>query len=274
MSKTDQYSRKIANYLYKDLEGQEKLAFEADLKIDPKLAFEFERQSEMVDYFKSKEILNEMEQSPDMDEAERLVKEFYAPRDLQIKAEVNHSDTKPDMENRKVFRRIIYPLIAAAAVLMGILIIRNESPANISSSLYSSYYAPLDDVNFTGRGAQDVDFVGFQDALNQYLDGAYASSSRSLANVGADYPDFAEAQLYYGLSLMGEAQYAASTKVFESFLSGFEKYEPEVKWYLALCYLKLERIPEARELMSELANQEGILGMDAAKISKRLSRLK
>jgi len=54
MSKTDQYSRRIANYLYKDLEGQEKLAFEADLKLDPDLAYEFNRQAEMVDYFKSK----------------------------------------------------------------------------------------------------------------------------------------------------------------------------------------------------------------------------
>jgi hypothetical protein len=274
MSKTDQYSRRIANYLYKDLEGQEKLAFEADLKLDPDLAYEFNRQAEMVDYFKSKVVLDEMERSSDMDEAERLVKEFYASKDVQIKEEDPHADTKPVMEKRKTLRRIIYPLMAAAAVLVGVLIIRNESPALISSSLYSSYYAPLEDVNFTNRGTGTVEFVGFQDALNQYLNGAYASSSRLLAEVGAMYPDFAEAQLFYGLSLMGDAQYAASTKVFESFLSEFEKYEAEAKWYLALCYLKLERIPEAGDLMSELANQEGSLGKDAAKISKRLSAFK
>jgi len=274
MSKTDQYSRRIANYLYKDLEVQEKLAFEDDLKLDPDLAFEFNRQSEMVDYFKSKAVLNEMERSPDMDEAERLVREFYTSKDLQIEAEDSRSDPNPGTENRKSLRRIIYPLIAAAAVLMGILIIRNESPASILSSLYSSYYEPLNDVNFTGRGAQDENVAEFQEALNQYLHGEYASSSRSLAKVGADYPDFAEAQLYFGLSLMGDAQYAASTKVFESFLTEFEKYEAEAKWYLALCYLKLERISEAGEIMSELANQEGRLGKDAAKISKRLSHYK
>ncbi len=271
MSKTDQYSRKIATYLYKDLEGQEKLAFEADLKVDPDLAFEFNRQSEMVDYFKSKSILDEMERSPDKDEAERLVREFYTSKDLQIKPEDKHSDTSPGKDNRGSLRRIIYPLIAAAAVLVGVLIIRNGSPANTCSSLYASYYEPLDDVNFTGRGAQDVGFAGFQDALDQYLNGAYTHSSRSLALVVADYPDLAEAQLYFGLSLMGEAQYAASIELFESFLSEFEKYEPEVKWYLALCYLKLERISDAGELMSELADQEGSLGKDAAKISKRLS---
>jgi hypothetical protein len=272
MSKTDQYSRKIANYLYKDLEGQEKLAFEADLKVDPDLAFEFNRQSEMVDYFKSKAILDEIERSPDMDEAERLVREFYTSKELQINAEDDHSDTSPGIEKRGKIRRIIYPLIAAAAVLMGILIIRSESPANTCSRLYSGYYEPLDDVNFTSRGARGVEFVGFQGALDQYLKGEYTHSSRSLALVVTEYPDLVEAQLYFGLSLMGEGQYAASTKVFESFLSRFEKYEPEVKWYLALCYLKLELIPDAGVLMAELADQEGSLGKDAAKISKRLSR--
>ena len=274
MSKTDQYSRKIANYLYNDLEDLEKLAFEAELKHDPDLAFELDRQSEMVDYFKSKTILNEMESSPDMDEAERLVKEFYTANELQINAEDHQFDRSPGMESRGMLRRMIYPLIAAAAVLMGILIIRNESPGITASSLYSSYYEPLDEVNFTTRGGQDENFVGFQDALDQYLKGEYAASSRSLASIIEEYPGLAEAQLYFGLSLMGEEKYTSSAQVFESFLSEFNKYQPEVKWYLALSYLKLERLPATRNLMSELADQEGSLGKDAARISKRLNPYK
>jgi len=271
MSKTDRYSRRIANYLYKDLEGQERLAFEADLKHDPDLAFEFNRQSEMVDYFKSKTALDELEGSSDMDEAERLVKEFYAAKKLSQQDTDHQAVLNTGIKKGGQTRRIIYSLIAAAAVLMGILIIGNQSPSNTCSRLYTSYYEPLNDVNFIGRGAQEVEFSEFQNALNQYLDGAYASSSRLLATIGAAYPGFAEAKLYYGLSLMGEEEYEASIKIFESFISEFEKYEAEAKWYLALSYLKLEKIPEAGELMTELAHQEGSLGKEAAKISKRLS---
>ncbi len=59
MSKIDQYSRRIASYIYGDMEPGENAEFEKDLLTDEELAKEYRMQSTAVDFLKSKVVLED-----------------------------------------------------------------------------------------------------------------------------------------------------------------------------------------------------------------------
>lgn len=273
MSKIDQYSRRIANYLFDDMDQAERAAFEADLNIDPDLAFEFKRQSEMVEYLKTKAKLEEIENSPDMAEAERVVEAFFKEKDSGGDEGADISEQTIISRKPKAIRRIIYPLLAAASIVLAVLLIRSIVQENLGSRLYASHYKPLDEVSFNDRGEGIDSYEIFRQGMEQYLDQDYSASTRTLSKLVAEHPDFAEAQLFLGLSLMGEEAYDSSAKVFKSLLENTNKYEPEAKWYLALCYLKLEDYSSTKSLVDELSNVGGEMGKNAQIISNRLGRI-
>lgn len=274
MSKTDQYSKRIANYLFNDMDSEETSAFEDELNVDPDFAIEFKRQSEMLDYLKTKSRLDEIEGSPDMAEAERVVAEFFKAEEAESKGEAFGTEQPKSVPISIYLRRVLFPIMAAAAVVSGILLFRNMGQLNMGDRLYSSYYKPLNEVSFTGRGEGVEVYEEFRMAIDQYLKEDFAKSTRMLSSLVAENPDFPEAQLYLGLSLMGVEEFPSSVEVFESYLANSTKYVYEAKWYLALCYLKVDDYQSAKTLIDELSGMEGALGRDAEKISKRLDRIK
>lgn len=260
--------------MFDDMDQEERSSFEADLNIDPDLAFEFKRQSEMVEYLKTKAKLEEIENSPDMAEAERVVSAFF--KEKETNGDEGEDISEQDITSRKptALRRIIYPLLAAASIVLAVLLIRNVGQENVGSSLYASYYKPLDEVSFNDRGEGIDSYEAFRQGMDQYQSQNYSGSTSALSKLVVEHPDFTEAKLFLGLSLMGEDAFAASAKVFHSLLENSNKYRPEAQWYLALCYLKLEDYSSAKTLVDELSIVGGEMGKNAQIISKRLDRIK
>lgn len=280
MSRTSEYSERIADYLLGDMSQNERLSFEKDLLTDPDLAFEFKRQTPIIEHLKSKAILEEIENSPDMEEAERVVQAFFQAKENDVPSSKGQ-DSNGNPENSvhihpstKPKKRILVPLLMAAAFLVGALLIWTVGIANQGERLYSQYYEPLDGTNFTIRGDNNEIYQEFRNALDFYINEEYSNSAILFQQIGENSPGFVEGRLYLGLSLMGAEKNAVAASVLEDYLSSFDKYVPEAKWYLALCYLQLDKRTEAKRIFEGLSGEVGILGENSADIVKRLNRVK
>lgn len=304
MSKVDQYSRRIANYIYDDMDSVERMSFEEDLLNDTELAKEYKLQSLAINFLKSKSVHEELRSKPDLEEAERIVDEYMADQSDHSQSDSDQLDNKqvdfassggaqpdnkesdygqhhqkksdlsPSSPSRTFkIKRILYPLMTAAAVFAGLLIIRNVAIGNLNDRLFDTYYEPLDDVNFTGRGENNDMYSSFREAINFYHYEDYASSTSILSVLSSQNPDFSESHLYLALSEIGEEEYISAADELEIYLTRFKKYQPEAKWYLAMCYLKLDRALEAKDLISDLTGLGGAYGRDAQVILKKLDRI-
>ena len=81
MAKLEEYSRKIADYIYDDMESGDRAVFEAELERNEELAEEYHRQVQVVNYLKARTKVDEYLHDPDMEEADRLVDEFFKDKD-------------------------------------------------------------------------------------------------------------------------------------------------------------------------------------------------
>lgn len=276
MSKVDTYSRRIANYIYNDMDALERVEFEKELLNDADLAQEFKIQSSAISYLKAKTVLEELRSSPDLEEADRIVNEYLDSRGDLKKSDQVVNDPGPQKSSKhrltKV-RKVLYPVLAAAAIISGVLIIHSLSGPDLNERLFNKYYEPLDDVNFTFRGENNATNVRFTNAISLYNDRDYVNASGILASLVVENPGFPESYIYLALSRIGEGQYSVAADLLRSYLDNFEKYQPEAKWYLGMCYLKMDRLPEAHELLSELTSLEGTYGRDSKVLEEKLKKM-
>lgn len=276
MSKVDQYSRRIANYIYNDMKSSEREDFERDLLNDPELAKEFKLQVSAIDVLSAKSVLEDLRSRTDLEEAERIFDEYLREKQDQDSITNQQSDqTNIEKQSTRFVRikRILYPVLAAAVILAGVLIVRTISVTNLNERLFNEYYQPLDEVNFTDRGENEELYLSFRNAINFYHNGDYTSSTSILSELSKQNPNFTESHFYLALSKIGEKQHATAANYLENYLLEFNKYQPEAKWYLAMCYIKLNRITEANELMIELAGLGGAYGRNAEEILRKLDRV-
>lgn len=275
MANPEQYSRKIAYYIYDDMEPGDRAQFEAELERNVELAEEYRRQLHVVQYLKARTQVSEYFDDPDMEEADRLVEEFYKEKEaaettIESAPTTSSKDAPATSSRSRSLKYILYPLTAAAAVVGAVLIINTFLPGNVNDRMYRKYYAPMEDASLISRGDGSDFSVDFNRALNQYLDGDYIQSGSEFSTLAVRDPQNAEAVLFRSLSLMGAEDYVESAKLWESFLSRFDTYQPEAKWYLSLCYLKLDQPDKAIPLLAEIASLEGKYGQDSQKLVKRL----
>lgn len=260
------YSRRIANYLYKDMTLAERQAFEDDLLVDQEFADEYEFQSEAVEYLKSKTSLEELRSSPDLAEAERIADEIFGYTSGNMSDNpVSQSSPKKGMK-----RLTRYSLLAAAAAAAVLLLISDLFLINQNDRMFRSYYKPLDVANYTLRGDHSAEREDLSQALGLYQNGAYIEASNVLAAMNAANPESPEFTLFLGLSKMGEEDYQQAEEILESYLNSFNKYLPEAQWYLSLCYLRTDQEAEAESLLVELTGEPGILGRNSMQLLKKL----
>jgi hypothetical protein len=267
MTKLDEYSRRIAHYIYDDLEPGDRVRFEAELEGNEELAEEYRRQVQAVQYLKTRTRLNEYFHDPDMEEADRLVDEFFKEKEA---AESGSVKSPVNPARRKSLKYILYPLIAAAAIVGGVLIFNTSITRDLNDRLYKQYYAPWTDAGLISRGSESAFKTEFYEALNLYFAGDYLNSGSEFDKLAGLDPSHAESALFLSLSKMGAENYQESAELLESFLYRFDLYQPEAKWYLSLCYLKLDQPEKAIALLNDLADLDGKYGHDSQKMLQSL----
>ena len=261
------YSKRIANYLYNDMTDSERRAFDEDLLVNSELAEEYKFQEEVIRYLKAKTKLESLRSSPDLADAEKIANELLGSESEHCK----QPNTKKALINRKSYRRILSPIIAAAAVLAVFFMTRNMVHSGLNDRLYSSYYEPFDVANFALRGAGTNEQDRLVEAIGLYQNEAYPQASELLSELILMNPESPEVPFFLALSNMGEGDFAQAAGLFNQFLRQFDKYRPEAQWYLSLCYLKLNEPGEAEQQLNQLTNTPGILGVNSQKMLKKLN---
>ena len=267
MAKLEEYSRTIADYIYDDMDPGDRARFESELERNEELAEEYHRQVHVVKYLKARTQVSAYLDDPDMEEADRLVDEFFREKDA---TETRTEEIPVTPSHSRSVKYILYPLIAAAAIVGGVLVISTLLPGGLNDRLYRQYYAPMEDASLISRGGESNFNTDFNRALNLYSEGDYSDAASEFSKLAERDPSQAESALFLSLSKMGAGNYEESAKLLESFLTRFNTYQPEAKWYLSLCYLKLDQPDKAIPLLSELASLGGKLGDNSQRIAERL----
>ncbi|MEZ5072548.1 MAG: tetratricopeptide repeat protein [Bacteroidales bacterium] len=277
MNQLEEVSKRIADYLYDDMDASERLAFEKDMDRDESLAQEFRFQRKMVRYLRSNAREEALSGLGEMGLAERILEERLAthPTDFHVTqadrdrltAELASGTALPKARTGR--NRVLLSALAVAAGLSLFLLLRNVW-TDPTDRLYNQFYEPLHEASFVSRGEGFAGEATFANGVELYAAGSYEVAGMLFEKLLAQHPEHEASELFLALSLMGDREYAAAASHLEHSLTHFQGFDAEAGWYLALCYVKLGETGKSRELLQALSSEEGILGDKARKLARRL----
>ena len=235
----------IHRYLSREMEATEREAFEAAMEKDEALqeAVRFEQQ-----------LLGAIEQSFEEQDRKNIEQ---VDRQLQGQG---------FFEVPRSMRRLALRVAAAAAVIalgIGIWWFALKPQAIGPALAFGQYFHPESaEVNGIIESLISVGFTpemnrsdSLREALLRYREGGYQQAADALGAFLQDHPQNDTARFYLALAEMSLSQYesAAARLADLAQADGFEQ-QKQARWYLALCYLRLEgTLGPARRLLEELA---------------------
>jgi hypothetical protein len=227
----------IEKYIDGELEGIDLLNFENLLSTNPDIKRE---------YNLSKEINNSI-----------LEDDVMALRET-----MNYMYQDDSLAKRKpqVFKlpKFYYYAAASAALLIasGGLVQRLNNPSLDNNTVFEKYYSPYE-VSVTYRsGDTEVDRL-LLNALESYEEKDFAQALVLFEQVLQTRKKDMAAKLYSGITYLEEEKYQKAKTSFDNIISNNNNlFIEQAKWYLALCYLKTEKIEDAQVILSEIVKEE------------------
>ncbi|MBI5539664.1 MAG: tetratricopeptide repeat protein [Bacteroidia bacterium] len=237
----------IERYLDGELQGDDLINFELQLKTDKELAQDCFLQKEIRAAFSNRDVYELRNQLSE------ISKEFK--KEKQIKR----------------FKKWVF-LYAACAILVIAVIsticIFNKS--NTNDELYATYFERYDAGTIT-RGAQKTNTDIYTQALRAYdLEKYYEAIE--LFKLIPDTSDFYTNKEYFtGLSYMSLQGFNDAIKHFENVISDNQSiFHENAVWYSGLCYLKLNQTQKAIIHFRKLLNKDCYLNKRASEILEKL----
>ena len=142
--------------------------------------------------------------------------------------------------------------LAAASVVLLLLaggwLFREFNTATTPADLYATYYAPYPNVlDPIVRGEDDL--TPRQRALASYEQGDYPQAAAQLAAL----PDAnLDTQFYQALSLLSSDRTGEAIALLDQLAKSPSERRAQIRWYLALGYLRAENVEAARETLEVL----------------------
>jgi len=261
-------NRMLADYLYNDLDLEEREVLEKEIQKNPELYKSYQLNVEVKDYLQSKIQLEEMRSDPQLEDAEKLAEMAFEFKPKDEEAQV----TIPTVKRNRI-SRVTFTLAIAASI--AIVISVGIVPSSIDQDrLFERYYEPLEATDFSQRGGANEMYQDIGIGISSYLDGNYQQSIDQLYKIGSDPTLRSEAQFYSALSYLGLGDYKNAQSTLESLLNSNIRLESEILWYLSLSYLKTGALEKANSHLAQLENYDGIYKQDAQTLRKKLRRLK
>ena len=79
------------------------------------------------------------------------------------------------------------------------------------------------------------------------------------------------ANLYSGISLMETEKYLKASKSFQTIITNNNNlFIEQSKWYLAMCYIRMNNTNKAKTILNELVNEDSFYKKPARKVLKEL----
>ena len=286
--KLDKGNRRLADYIYKDMNPEEIVEFERELSNDPQLSESYQLNKQVSDYLRTKIQLEEMRSDPMLEDAERLADLAF---DMPYEGETPEKSVEKSVEEsvEESDEGILNPLISeegrknrvriltfAAAIAAGLAILLTLGiPSRLDQDLlYDRYYLPLEASDYSQRGEASEAYMDIAMGINNYLDGNYVESIEQFRQLASDPLLRSEVLFFSALSHMGLGQYKNAQNIFKSLIISDSRYHLETLWYLSLCCLKAGEFDQASQYLGQLEAFDGMYQKDAQILRKKLRRLK
>ena len=261
-------NRMLADYLYNDLDLEEREVLEREIKKNPELYESYQLNIEVKDYLQAKIQLEEMRSDTQLEEAEKLADMAF---DFKSTDE-EEQETIPSVKRTRI-SRITFTLAIAASI--AIVISVGIIPSTVDQDrLFDRYYEPIEASDFSQRGGTNEGYQDIAQGINSYLDGNYQQSLDRFNELGSDPAIRSEAQFFTALSYLGLGEYQSAQSTLESLLDSDMRYQAEILWYLSLSYLKTGAYEKANTHLTQLAKYDGMYKKDAQTLRKKLRRFK
>jgi tetratricopeptide (TPR) repeat protein len=176
---------------------------------------------------------------------------------LQVQQEIAEEQGQPVSGKVIQLHPRHYLLMAAASLALLIAstltlhtIYQNR---NSPEAIFESYYEPYDDLAVL-RDIPTKAAIKTEAAL-AYNERNYRKSIQ-LFKIVLEKEKDEDALFYLGNAYLSANMPLEAINTFEAYLSAFENYKTEAKWYLSLSYLKAGKDQKARSLLKELAAEE------------------
>ena len=196
----------------------------------------------------------------------------FASLGLKAKKHVVKLTEKQKKSRKKVLMKKWYfvaTTIAALFVISFFVIPHFNSPAD-NSALFAHYYKPYQFVIEQNRnGDPHIDSM-VNIATLFYKDSKYQKASEIVTTVLTETSQHIKARFILGLTFVEAQNYTLASDEFKKILKNHDSYHLESKWYLALCYLKLEETNDAIKLLKELNESKNLYQKMAKEILKKI----
>jgi len=243
----------IENYISGALNEQEMEQFELRVDSDHDFHDEYQLIIKTREFLKARNTLHEVENDPDLPNAEALVREHF---EQEATTEYRESRT----------RKIVFLSLPTAATLVGIiLLISTLLKSDPLSRLYEHYYFPLETEEIHNLIVRDARNSNIASGLEYYRNGSYLKAIDQFKRIeNCDY--------YIGLSFLGLENYRQAQIHFLVFYQT-NTHHPEVNWYLGLTNLKLNNIDQSIEHLERLFLMANPYQRAASRILRKLKKI-
>jgi len=171
-------------------------------------------------------------------------------------------------KNRKVipfFNNWYYTVASAAALFLISFGLWKfvDQPMN-NDELFVNFYHPYELVSDQTRNLNN-DLPGiYKEASTYYMNENYRAAALTFKKALDSDIEQAEIRFLYAISLLEIENFENAILELKTVISVHDSYKLEAKWYLSLCYLKLNKIEEAQKLLNELSEKRSVY-QDSAK---------
>lgn len=195
-------------------------------------------------------------------------------QEMNVTAE-EEATVKPLYESveseRSQQKRHLFLAIAAAFVLLLVatVILINTSNKTNPNQIFVAYYQPYTSVEQATRALPNETPSERAKAFEFYNNGNYPESIKIFNRILAQGEE--EVVLFYlGNAYLSDNRPNEAEKVFKNYLSKYQEFALEARWYLSLSYLKQDRVVEAKQILEELSKQDNNYRTEAIEILKSL----
>lgn len=164
-----------------------------------------------------------------------------------------------DRNGRKTKRSNPYALrialLAAAAMIAAIVLVKTLNPSEGSEELYQKYYTPLIANTATTRNSSNID--PFSGAVEFYKQGQYKAAAAAFSDLLHKDSNCVSIRFFSGITLIEIGDYNQAIGLLNEVAAKNMEYKKEAQWYLGLAYLKVGETQKATTCIEKLAESKG-----------------
>jgi len=232
MKRDYKYSFAVEQYLSNDMDYAEMRSFEKDIVRNPVLALEYQLSLSINEAVMQDDILD------------------FRKKLIDAREEVKHINTGSSI--RKISRKKLW--LAAASILIlatfGAHWIISMTGSYSNDDLFRKYYTSQSIVNITRSGEANI-----IEALIRFQEKDYKSAENLFSQILQNDPVNYAGWFYYGISCIETENYVQAEKAFSAIITDNQSlYVEHAEWYLALCYLKSNRLDKAKEQLAKVSS--------------------